>query len=289
VAWRFGRGGEAPLPDLGDAGHWLTRPERERAAAFQVQKRRDDWLVGRLNLKALLVTLVDARCGQPCLPSHIDIVRLPSGAPSVRLSADAPRVGPFVPGSPLPLSVTNSHSHGAALAAAVWVDGMHDRVAVGADLEWIEPRSEGFIRDFLTRQEQDYCAEPGRARDVRANLVWSAKEAVRKVLQIGLSADTWWLTCLPDDAAARAPAVVPALDGPPADVSGSRIDVALEPEPGTWRSFEVTCDPRLGAQGISFAGRWRVLDGFAATVAVGARAVQTASPEPPSGVGPQSP
>jgi len=263
VSWRFGREGEAPLPAIADALAWLSESERARAATFKIAKRRHDWLIGRLNLKALLVELIDVRYGQRCLPAHIVIARLPSGAPAVRLADAAPDVLSFAPGAALPLCVSNSHSDGVALAAASWVDAHDGRTffGVGADLERVEPRSDGFVRDFLTPEERRYCAEGrGEGALVRPNLVWSAKEAVLKVLQLGLSADTWWLTCLPDDAVERAPtgALSPEFE--------------LRPEPETWRRFDVTCDPRLGAGSVRFAGRWRRLGDFVATVAVGTTA-----------------
>jgi len=297
VSWRFGREGEAPLPAIADALAWLSESERARAATFKIAKRRHDWLIGRLNLKALLVELIDVRYGQRCLPAHIVIARLPSGAPAVRLADAAPDVLSFAPGAALPLCVSNSHSDGVALAAASWVDALDGRTffGVGADLERVEPRSDGFVRDFLTPEERRYCAEGrGEGALVRPNLVWSAKEAVLKVLQLGLSADTWWLTCLPDDAG-QAPTPSTSLRvapsgwsepsrgatarRPPADDAVERAptgalspEFELRPEPETWRRFDVTCDPRLGAGSVRFAGRWRRLGDFVATVAVGTTA-----------------
>jgi phosphopantetheinyl transferase len=240
----------------------LCEAERARAASFKVPKRQNDWLIGRLNLKALLVALLEARYGQRCPPSHLHIARKPSGAPAVQLAAEAPPTGRFRGGARLPLSVSNSHSQGAALGAALWADALESwgwRAAVGADLEWIEPRSEGFVRDFLTEPERRYCAAGGDERHLRANLVWSAKEAVLKVLPRGLSADTWWLTCLPAGGD-RGPDA-----GPPA------LQVIAQPEEGRWRPFSVSCDDRLGAAGVEFGGVWRAIDGYVATIAVGIR------------------
>jgi len=291
VSWRFGRAGEGGLPPLDQAGAWLTPGERRRAVAFRVPKRRDDWLTGRLNLKALVGDALEARFGERPHPASLLVDRLPSGAPLVRqiaagaLEDAASGTGP----GPLPLSVSNSHSNGAALAAAVWTDSTDPRsqspgptatlpFAVGADLELVEPRSDGFVRDFLTAEERVYCGRAsGRERDLRANLVWSAKEAVLKVLQLGLSADTWWLTCLPEETEGRggarhAPATASESNVARGEVVEFPVEARLDPEPASWRRFTVSCDPRLGAQGVAFTGRWREVDGFVATVAVGARA-----------------
>jgi 4'-phosphopantetheinyl transferase len=64
--------------------------------------------------------------------------------------------------------------------------------AVGCDLELVEPRSPGFIADFLTEPEQRFVtARPiGHERDAAANLLWSAKESALKVLHTGLRRDT---------------------------------------------------------------------------------------------------
>jgi 4'-phosphopantetheinyl transferase len=65
-------------------------------------------------------------------------------------------------------------------------------LAVGCDLELVEPRSEAFVRDWLTPTEQEvvFGAERGEARHLLANLVWSAKESALKVLETGLRRDT---------------------------------------------------------------------------------------------------
>ena len=49
--------------------------------------------------------------------------------------------------------------------------------AVGCDLELVEPRTPGFVRDFFTAAEQGWIASraAGDERDMSANLVWSAK------------------------------------------------------------------------------------------------------------------
>lgn len=263
VHWRIGRQGAGGLPSLPQAISWLTPAEQARAQAFKVEKRRNDWLLGRLNLKSLLVDLVAGRFGERVAPCQLLVDRLPSGAPCVRLADGAPHLGLHAPGARLPLSVSNSHSGGYALGAAAWRDepeGEGPRLAIGADLEWIEQRSDGFVRDFLTTAEQRYWREGrGEERYMRANLVWSAKEAVLKVLQRGLAADTYWLTCLP--------AVESSPGGP---------QVVLEPADRAWRPFTVECDERLTPREVRFTGLWREIDGFVATIAVGA----TAGPRP---------
>ena len=62
---------------------------------------------------------------------------------------------------------------------------------LGCDLEIVEPRSAGFVADFLTSSERDWVpAQPATETDAAANLIWSAKESALKVLQTGLRRDT---------------------------------------------------------------------------------------------------
>jgi 4'-phosphopantetheinyl transferase len=64
--------------------------------------------------------------------------------------------------------------------------------AIGCDLELVEPRSAAFVADFLTAAEQRLvaAAADGDARELLANLAWSAKESALKVLRTGLRRDT---------------------------------------------------------------------------------------------------
>lgn len=252
IHWRFGGWTDAGLPPRGDAERWLCEEERDRFRSFKVEKRREDWLIGRVNAKALVADAVQYRYGVRLGGDGIHIARQPSGAPAVQLAATGT---PGVPPRP-PISISNSHSNAHALCALTWTDGFENQaplIAVGTDLEWVEPRSEGFIRDFLTPPEREWCrAAEGKTRDERANLVWSAKESVLKVVQRGLTVDTYWLTCVPA-----------------ADSEGDWLAPMLTPVDGEWEPLEVTCDPRFPTHGLTFRAVWREIGGFVATIAVG--------------------
>jgi len=265
IHWRFTVEGGPGQPALLDAERWLSSDERARLSALRVEKRRRDWLLGRLNAKALLTGLIETATGGRPEPAEIEIARHASGAPFVRLCPDARPTGPYEPGVRLPLVVSNTHSAGHALFAAAWTDRASPAsFTLGVDLEWVEPRSAGFIRDFLTPIERRFCErEDGARRDLRANLVWSAKESVLKAVRRGLTADTYWLTCLPTAYAAESEP----------DLVGSSPWLAwsdLEPPDPAWQGLAVgALDPRLGVDGLSFGGLWRTMDGFVATLVVG--------------------
>lgn len=254
IHWRFGGWRDAGLPPREGAAAWLCADERQRLASFAVAKRADDWLVGRLNAKALLADLIDYRYGRRVAPADLHVARQPSGAPALRLveGSEAVRALPDL----APVCLSNSHSHGHALCAAVWLDGFEmpaDVRSIGVDLEWVEPRSDGFVRDFLTAEERAYCeAAAGVERHRRANTAWSAKESVLKVVQRGLTVDTWWLSCLPAPEAER-----------------HWLPPLLTPVDGEWEPLAVTCDPRFPSHGLAFTALWREIGGFVATMAVG--------------------
>lgn len=264
IHWRFAAEGADELPPVGEAQDWLSADERLRFSALRVDKRRRDWLLGRLNAKALLAPMVEAVSGHRLEPAELEIARHPSGAPFVRLASGARPQGSWPPGMSLPLVVSNTHSAGHALFAASWLGSTANPFALGVDLEWVEPRSAGFVSDFLTPAERRFCdGAVGPARDLRANLVWSAKESVLKAIRRGLTADTYWLTCLPTAYATEAE---PGLLGSSPRLAWSD----LEPADPEWQALTVgALDGRLGSGHLAFAGLWRTLDGFVATLAVG--------------------
>jgi 4'-phosphopantetheinyl transferase len=64
-------------------------------------------------------------------------------------------------------------------------------VALGCDLEIIEPRSDVFAADYFTDEEKELVARAGAAERPRLlTLLWSAKESALKALREGLRLDT---------------------------------------------------------------------------------------------------
>jgi len=157
---------------------WLAPAEAARAAGLHYTKRRTEYLLRRLVAKHG-VAAVTGRSTDPAALASIEVRNAPSGAPYV-----------LVEGAPLELDVSITDRAGWAVCVLGGTDGIGG--PVGCDLELVEPRSPGFVRDFLTEAEQRFVtARPaGEERDAAANLMWSAKESVLKVLRTGLRRDT---------------------------------------------------------------------------------------------------
>lgn len=176
-------------PHLPQGTAWLTPFEARRAASMRYTKRRTEYLVRRLTAKhAVLATLgwtADvATLGRVSVPNRL------TGAPYVEID-----------GEPLGLdvSLTDRAGWGVCLVGS-------DIGAVGCDVEIVEPRSSGFVADFLTAGERDVVAGAGdtEQQQVLANLFWSAKESALKVLRTGLRRDTRTVEVQLDDPSARA-------------------------------------------------------------------------------------
>jgi phosphopantetheinyl transferase (holo-ACP synthase) len=182
----------------------------------------------------------------------IEIPADPSGMPYARIAPEAGPVAGFAPGERLPISVSISHAEGHALCAATWSEPVDDgsRRTLGIDLGLIEPRSRELVATFFTEDEQRFVRDaPPRERDLRANLVWCAKEAVLKALGLGLTVDTFDLSCLPE-------AVL-------ADPAGWPFG----PADDEWRPFVATCSPALVPGGGTIRGVWRSFPRFVGALA----------------------
>jgi 4'-phosphopantetheinyl transferase len=147
---------------------WLGPRERAALAGLHVEKRREDWRLGRWTAKAAVARHLGVTA------ARVEILAAADGAPEAWLD-----------GTAAPVSVSLSHRAGRAVAA---VDAAP--AVVGCDLELVEPRSPAFVREWLTPREQALIAQQeGHERDRLANLFWSAREAAAKVRRQGLRLD----------------------------------------------------------------------------------------------------
>ncbi len=165
--------GAAASPEL------LAPAERAVLERFEAEKRRADWLRGRLAARAAVEALLGG------CPDGLAILADPSGAPLVH---GAPGV-----------VVSLSHGHGRAAAWALR-DGLP-----GVDLEKVRPRPPGTLRFYLSPEEREWVATfegsadpqlpagetsrrfdrdgPPSPRDRAAVVLWALKEAAFKALR----------------------------------------------------------------------------------------------------------
>ena len=133
----------------------LTALERQTFSAFQVEKRKRDWLAGRVAAKRAL----QQKSGLPF--QALEIRNEPGGRPVH---------------SCWHLSITHS---GDAAGAVV------SQTPVGLDMEVIEPRDSSFVRLVFSTEERRQL-ESIREPDAAMTRLWCEKEAYAKALGHGL-------------------------------------------------------------------------------------------------------
>jgi 4'-phosphopantetheinyl transferase len=148
---------------------WLSSEEAAVLAGLRFPKRRDEWRLGRWTAKRAVARFLSAD------PGGVAVRAAEDGAPEA-----------FVDGEPARLVLSISHREGVA-AAAVGPSG----VALGCDLEAVEPRSAGFVADYFTEAERSAIgAAPAAEQERVVAALWSGKESALKALRTGLRADT---------------------------------------------------------------------------------------------------
>jgi 4'-phosphopantetheinyl transferase len=161
--------------DVPEHDAWLSEAELGAQSRLRFSRRRADWRLGRWTAKRAVAGVLGWAGGGTASLARISVVAAEDGAPEV-----------FVDAQPSRLVLSISHRQGLA-ATAVGPPGLR----LGCDLELIEPRSTGFLTDYLTPQElAEVEGAPDTERDLVATLVWSAKESALKALRSGLRADT---------------------------------------------------------------------------------------------------
>jgi 4'-phosphopantetheinyl transferase len=169
---------EADVPAEND---WLSENEAACLSTLRFTTRRTDWRLGRWTAKRALSVCLNMP-PHPQVFKKMEIRPAPSGAPQV-----------FLASQPAAVAISLSHRDGRA-ACAIATSG----APIGCDLEIIEPRSDAFIADYFTTEEQAIVARASAADRPRLlALLWSAKESALKALQQGLRLDTRSVTVSP--------------------------------------------------------------------------------------------
>ncbi|MGZ4618113.1 MAG: 4'-phosphopantetheinyl transferase family protein [Frankiaceae bacterium] len=163
----------AGMAEVPAGNEWLSERETARVAGMRYPKRRSEFRLGRWTAKTTIARMLRLAT-DPVALSAVEIASAPGGAPD-------PRVGGVT--APVSISMSDRADWAVCLAST-------ERVALGCDLELVEPRSDRFVADYLTAVEQQLVHGAGPERDLVANLIWSAKESALKVLRVGLRRDT---------------------------------------------------------------------------------------------------
>jgi 4'-phosphopantetheinyl transferase len=175
---------EADVPMEND---WLNTGEAAHLNGLRFTKRRSDWRLGRWTAK-LAASLYLSEPSHTRALANIEIRPAPSGAPEV-----------FIANQSADITISLSHSSGVAVCAVAPYP-----TALGCDVEAIEPRSDAFVADYFTAEEQELVARmPVADRPRLATLIWSAKESTLKALHEGLRLDTRTVEVTAADTAGR--------------------------------------------------------------------------------------
>lgn len=160
--------------DLPPDDDWMAASERAVLETLRFERRRTSWRLGRWTAKCALSAFLTPTRGS-VLPATLAVLASESGAPT-----------PYLYDDPLPAALSISHRNGLACSAVA-----PSGVALGCDLEAIEPRTDRFVADYFTADEQAMVGtKPDADHAFWANLIWSAKESALKALQTGLRLDT---------------------------------------------------------------------------------------------------
>jgi 4'-phosphopantetheinyl transferase len=226
---------ESDVPANND---WLSENEAARLDILHVAKRRKDWRLGRWTAKLAMAAYWNLPADSHTL-RDVEIRPALSGAPEI-----------FFTGQPAPVTISLSHCHGVAVCAVA-----PSPVALGCDLEFIEPRSQSFTADYFTSEEvrlvAHACADD---RSRLLTLLWGGKECALKALGVGLRFDTRSVVVSLDDVERLS-----AEDG-----VGREADSVLELRShgaNCWRPFHVRC-----TGGQIFRGWWQNTENLVRTL-----------------------
>jgi 4'-phosphopantetheinyl transferase len=225
---------EQPAACVPGEDDWLSDSEIAVQGKLRFAKRRADWRLGRWTAKRALSACLNLPAARQAF-REIEVRAAASGVPEAYLSNQRADV-----------TISLSHSSGRAVCAVAV-----GRVALGCDLEAIEPRSAAFIADYLDAAEQACLAgTPPGTQSSLATLLWSAKESALKALGVGLRLDTRSVVVGPLDEISREFQGITSVRA--AFVPGSDND---------WKRLYVHCPG-----GAVFQGWWKSVDNWVRTV-----------------------
>ncbi|MBI5242109.1 MAG: 4'-phosphopantetheinyl transferase superfamily protein [Elusimicrobia bacterium] len=172
----------------GDISQTLAPEELVRFNELKVPKRRRDWVAGRLAVKRLVSQLL-AEQGREVRPNEVAVLNRGDGSPYVvpnirtALVRDVPnqRISDVWYGFPIPISLSHGPLGAVAASLAPCSEGY-----IGVDVEAVSERPEAFLSVFAHASERRGLDSPHAQ-----TRLWTLKEAVLKLLSLGLSVDLW--------------------------------------------------------------------------------------------------
>lgn len=234
------------MVDVPTDNAWLCAQEALRLSRMKFAKRRNDWRLGRWTAKRAIAAYLGWRV-ESSLLDDIEIRPATSGAPEA-----------FIADRRAALGVSLSHCGGRAIAA-VAPSGM----ALGCDLERVEPRIDAFLADYFTPEEQLLVQQASACdRPALVTLLWSAKESALKALRQGLRLDTRSIRVNIGDGRGISGNVAEAWQ-----MASQGIQHTLGgPGQVGWGALQVSCSNG----GPTFYGWWRANNDLVRTVVAGA-------------------
>jgi phosphopantetheinyl transferase len=172
IRWMMAR----DFPEL-NFGLFLNPMEEEEGKRYRHPGRHRQWALGRVAAKVLLQRCIREMGENPRSPLEIRVHRTEDGWPD---PLDAQ-------GKSLPVSLSITHSADRVFCAVCpAAEG-----TVGADMEWVEPRSDPFLMDYYTKREREdfQSLEDENQKKCAINILWCVKEAVLKAIHTGLRVD----------------------------------------------------------------------------------------------------
>jgi phosphopantetheinyl transferase len=152
---------------------WLSEQERQHFHRFKLEKRKKEWLAGRICAKIALEKYFRAHCQGQRIPAaaEITISNTKAGRPFAILNS-----GELVHQGP---DISISHSGNLALALAA-------QTCCGVDIQKTSDTLVRVKKRFCTAPEEHLLESVVQKNDPRMHLalLWAAKEAAKKALSI---------------------------------------------------------------------------------------------------------